>query len=360
MASRFSVRMGVRPSFEAPSTSFGRGERGKSCSMTELGYSLSSEEHDAATLVENARAAEEAGFTFALVSDHFHPWIDKQGHSPFVWSVIGAIARETESLRLGTGVTCPLIRIHPAIVAQAAATSAALMPGRFFLGVGTGENLNEHILGDRWPAPDERLEMLEEAIELMRELWKGEKTTFRGKHYTVEGARIYTLPDEPPPIAVAAAAPKAAELAGRLGDAFVGVAPDSDLIGKFEQGGGEGKPRYGQLTVCWAEDEKEALETAYEWWPNVGLEGNLTQELPLPEHFEQASATVRKEDVAEAIPLGPDPQPYADGIQEYIDAGYDHVYLHQIGPEQEGFLRFYAEEVAPKVLGVREGALTGR
>jgi G6PDH family F420-dependent oxidoreductase len=328
--------------------------------MMELGYSLSSEEHDAGTLVENARAAEEAGFTFALVSDHFHPWIDKQGHSPFVWSVVGAIARETESLRLGTGVTCPLIRIHPAIVAQAAATSAALMPGRFFLGVGTGENLNEHILGDRWPAPDERLEMLEEAIELMRELWKGEKTTFRGKHYTVEGARIYTLPDEPPPIAVAAAAPKAAELAGRVGDAFVGVAPDSDLIGKFEQGGGEGKPRYGQLTVCWAEDEKEALETAYEWWPNVGLEGNLTQELPLPEHFEQASATVRKEDVAEAIPLGPDPQPYADGIQEYIDAGYDHVYLHQIGPEQEGFLRFYAEEVAPKVLGVREGALTGR
>ena len=130
------------------------------------------------------------------------------------------------------------------------------MPGRFFLGVGTGENLNEHILGDRWPAPDERLEMLEEAIELMRELWQGEKTTFRGKHYTVEGARIYTLPDEPPPIAVAAAAPKAAELAGRVGDAFVGVAPDSDLIGKFEQGGGEGKPRYGQLTVCWAEDEK--------------------------------------------------------------------------------------------------------
>src|SRR5690242_135478 len=198
--------------------------------MVELGYALSSEEHDPIALVENARAAEEAGFTFALISDHFHPWIDQQGHSPFVWSVIGGIARETENLRIGTGVTCPLIRIHPAIVAQAAATCAALMPGRFFLGVGTGENLNEHILGDHWPAPDERLDMLEEAIELMRELWTGEKTTFRGKHYTVEGARIYTLPEEPPPIAVAAAATKAARLAGRCGDAFVGVAPDSDLI----------------------------------------------------------------------------------------------------------------------------------
>src|SRR4051812_11236491 len=216
--------------------------------MVELGYAISSEEHEPSALVENARAAEEAGFSFALISDHFHPWIDKQGHSAFVWSVIGAIARETESLRLGTGVTCPLIRIHPAIVAQAAATSAALMPGRFFLGVGTGENLNEHILGDRWPFPDERLEMLEESIELMRELWKGEKTTFRGKHYTVEGARIYSLPDEPPPIAVAAAAPKAAELAGRLGDAFVTTAPEQELVEKFEQAGGEEKPKYGMIT----------------------------------------------------------------------------------------------------------------
>jgi len=209
--------------------------------MVELGYALSSEEHEPNALIENARAAEESGFSFALISDHFHPWIDRQGHSPFVWSVIGGIARETEKLRLGTGVTCPLIRIHPAIVAQAAATSAALMPGRFFLGVGTGENLNEHILGDHWPAPDERLEMLEEAIELIRELWKGEKTTFRGDHYTVEGARLYTVPDEPPPIAVAAAAPKAAELAGRAGDALITTAPERDLIEKFEQAGGKDK-----------------------------------------------------------------------------------------------------------------------
>src|SRR5215203_5720662 len=165
-----------------------------------------------------------------MVSDHFHPWTDAQGQSPFVWSVIGGIARETERLRLGTGVTCPMIRIHPAIIAQAAATSAAMMPGRFFLGVGSGENLNEHILGDHWPAPDERLELLEESIEVIRTLWQGGKQTFRGKHYTVEGARIYTLPDEPPPIAVAAAAPNAVELAGRVGDAFIGVAPEQELV----------------------------------------------------------------------------------------------------------------------------------
>src|SRR5207302_9912993 len=167
-------------------------------------------------------------------------------------------------LRLGTGVTCPAIRIHPAIVAQAAATCAALMPGRFFLGVGTGGNLNEHVLGDRWPGADERLEMLEEAVALMRELWRGELVSHRGRHYTVDRARIYSLPDEPPPIAVAAAAPKAAELAGRIGDAFVSTAPDKELISQFESGGGKGKPRDGQLTVCWAESEAEAVRPALE------------------------------------------------------------------------------------------------
>ena len=317
--------------------------------MIELGYALSSEEHDPSSLVENARAAEEAGFTFALISDHFHPWIDRQGHSPFVWSVIGGIARETDRLRLGTGVTCPMIRIHPAIIAQAAATSAAMMPGRFFLGIGTGENLNEHILGDHWPAPDERLEMLEESVAVMRQLWEGGKQTFRGKHYTVEGARIYTLPDEPPPIAVAAAAPKAAELAGRVGDAFVGVAPEPELIEKFEEAGGAGKPRYGQLTVCWAESEEEARKTAHEWWPNAGLKGDLTQELPLPEHFEQATATVTEDEVAETVVCGPDADKHLEQIEKFAEAGYDHVYVHQVGDDQEGFFRFYSKEILPRV-----------
>ena len=316
--------------------------------MPELGYALSCEEHAPNDLVRYARRAEEVGFTYALISDHYHPWVDSQGQSPFVWSVIGAIAQATERLRLGTGVTCPTIRIHPAIVAQAAATSAAMMPGRFFLGVGTGENLNEHILGDHWPAPDERLEMLEEAIEVMRLLWQGGYQTYRGTHYTVEQARIYTLPDEPPAIAVAAAQPLAAELAGAIGDAFVNITPEAEIVQQFEEAGGAGKPKYGQVTACWAESEEEAKQTAYSVWPNGGLQGPLSQELALPAHFEQAAQMVTPDDIAQAIVCGPDPEAHAAKIQEYADAGYDHVYVHQVGPDQEGFFAFYEREILPR------------
>ena len=317
--------------------------------MPELGYSLSSEEHGPSNLVRFAEAAENAGFTYALISDHFHPWIDAQGNSPFVWSVIGGIAQATERLRLGTGVTCPMIRTHPAIIAQAAATSAAMMPGRFFLGVGSGENLNEHILGDKWPAPDERLEMLEEAVEVIRLLWQGGYQTHRGKHYTVEQARIYTLPDELPEIAVAAAQPNAAELAGRIGDGFVAVAPDAELVQKFEQAGGKDKPRYGHLTVCWAESEDAAKRIAYENWPNAAIEGPLSQELALPAHFESAAEMVEPDDLAEAMPLGPDLDPYLEQIKAFEDAGFDHVYIHQVGPDQQGFVEFARRELLPKL-----------
>jgi coenzyme F420-dependent glucose-6-phosphate dehydrogenase len=211
--------------------------------MAELGYSLASEDWSPSELVGLARRAEESGFEHAFISDHIHPWTDKQGNSPFVWSVIGGIAQVTERLRVGTGVTCPLIRIHPAIVAHAAATSACLMPGRFFLGLGTGENLNEHVLGDRWPAPDERIEMLEEAIEVMRLLWQGGEQTHRGKHYTVDHCRIYNVPDKPIEIAVAAGQPVAARLAGRMGDALISTAPDADVVQRFEKAGGNGKPK---------------------------------------------------------------------------------------------------------------------
>jgi coenzyme F420-dependent glucose-6-phosphate dehydrogenase len=317
--------------------------------VPELGYSLSSEEHGPLDLVRFTKAAEDAGFTFALISDHYHPWVDSQGNSPFVWSVIGGIAQATERIRLGTGVTCPLIRIHPAIIAQAAATSEAMMPGRFFLGVGTGENLNEHILGAKWPAPDERLEMLEEAVEVIRLLWQGGYQTHRGKHYTVEQARIYTLPERLPEIVVAAAQPNAAELAGRIGDGFVGVAPDEELIQTFEQNGGTGKPRYGHLTVCWAESEDEAKRIAHENWPNAGLEGPLSQELALPAHFEAAAEMVEPDDLAEAMPLGPDPDRYLDEIKAFEDAGYDHVYIHHVGPDQDGFIQFAERELMPKL-----------
>ena len=208
--------------------------------MVEIGYTLSSEEFGPRDLVWFARRAEEVGFSFALVSDHYHPWTDRQGHSPFVWSVIGGVAGATERLRLGTGVTCPLIRIHPAIVAQAAATSEAMMPGRFFLGVGTGESLNEHILGDRWPPASTRLDMLDEAIAVIRELWRGENTNFEGEFYLVENARVYSMPEEPPPIYVAAAAQNAAELAGRAGDGLISVAPNRDILETFDRAGGEG------------------------------------------------------------------------------------------------------------------------
>ena len=317
--------------------------------MPEYGYALSSEEHAPADIVRNARAAEEAGFSFAMISDHFHPWTDAQGQSGFVWSMIGAISQATDRLRLGTGVTCPMIRTHPAIIAHAAATSATLMPGRFFLGVGTGENLNEHILGDHWPAPDERLEMLEEAIDVMRLLWQGGYQTHRGKHYTVENARLYTLPDEPVEIAVAAAEPRAAELAGRLGDAFVNTSADAETIEQFDAAGGKGKPKYGQVTGCWASSEEEAVRTVKAIWPNAGLGGDLSYELPLPRHFEQASENVTEDDLREALPCGPDAEQWLEEIREYERAGYDHIYLHQIGRDQDGFFRFWREELQPKL-----------
>jgi coenzyme F420-dependent glucose-6-phosphate dehydrogenase len=315
----------------------------------ELGYALSSEEHAPSDLVANARAAEEAGFGFALISDHYHPWVDAQGHSAFVWSVIGGIAQATERLRLGTGVTCPMIRIHPAIVAHATATCACLMPGRFFLGVGTGENLNEHILGAKWPAPDERLEMLEESVEVMRLLWQGGYQTHRGKHYTVENARVFDLPDEPIEVAVAAMQPLAAELAGRIGDAFVNVSPDRDLIERFDRAGGGGKPKYGQITVCWAKSKEEAKRTAWECWPNAVIEGAASQELPLPAHFEQLAEGSSPDDLEGKLVLGPDADEYLEQIREFGDAGFTHVYLHQIGPDQAGFLEFARESILTRL-----------
>ena len=317
--------------------------------MLEIGYTLSSEEHGPRELVENATAAEDAGFDFLMISDHYHPWTDRQGHSPFVWTVLGALARATDRVRIGTGVTSPILRIHPAIAAQAAATSAVLLGGRFMLGVGTGENLNEHVLGDRWPPIDERLDRLEEAIEVMRALWEGGPTSHRGRHFTVQQARVYDLPERPPPILVAAKGERATDLAGRLGDGLIAVAPDADTVEGFERSGGSGKPRFGQVHVCWAHDEAAARRTAREWWPNAAIGGELGVELPLPRHFEQAAETVREEDVADTVACGPDPERHIGAIRGYADAGFDHVWVHQIGPDQRGFLRFYHDQVLPKL-----------
>lgn len=316
----------------------------------EIGYSLSSEEHEPGALVAHAGRAEEVGFSFALISDHFHPWISRQGHSPFVWTVIGGIAQVTSRLSLGTGVTCPLIRTHPAVIAQAAATAAAMMPGRFFLGVGSGENLNEHVVGTHWPEADVRLEMLEEAVQVIRLLWRGDEVSHRGRHYMVENARIYTRPSEPPPIYVAGSGKKSAGIAGKIGDGYVGTAPNQEAIAAFESAGGRGKPKYGQLTICWAEDERQARKTAFELWPTAGLNGELTQELKLPTHFEQAVKPLKEQDVADKVVCGPRAEAYLEQINQYAEAGYDHIYLHQIGPDQEGFFRFFERELKP-VLG---------
>ncbi len=314
----------------------------------EIGYSLSSEELRPADMVRFARRAEEVGFSGVAVSDHFHPWIDRQGQSPFVWSVIGGIASVTERVKVGTTVTCPTVRVHPAVVAQAAATAADMLPGRFFLGVGSGENLNEHITGARWPETEVRLEMLEEAIAVIRLLWQGGMRSHHGRHYTVENARIYTLPAQLPPIYVSAYGAKSMDLAARVGDGYVGTMPDAHTVEQYTSKGGRG-PKIGGVKVCWHEDEDQARKLAHDLWPTIGVPGELGQELPTPAHFEQAASRVTVDEVAESIACGPDPGRHAESIREYAEAGYHEVYVQQIGPDQEGFFRFFTDEVAPRL-----------
>lgn len=330
--------------------------------MLELGFSISSEEHPANELVRQARAAEQAGFSFAMISDHFHPWTHKQGNSPFAWSVLGAIAATTDSIKVGTAVTCPTVRIHPGIVAQAAATVASMMPGRFMLGVGSGENLNEHIFGGRWPAPGVRIEMLEEAVRVIQQLWRGGWQNHSGKHYTVENARIFSLPEQPPPILIAASSERSARLAGRLGQGLICTKPNKKTVAAFEDAGGRGKPRYGQLTVCWARGEEEARRTAMEIWPNAAISGQATNELPLPLHFEQLAKLVKEQDIEESVICGPRAERHLEAIREFERAGFDHVFVHQIGHQQAEFTEFYRREILPELRrtdsrdSLREGA----
>ncbi len=316
--------------------------------MTTYGYALSCEEHPPEELVRLARRAEGAGFDFAMISDHFHPWTSWQGQSPFVWSVLGAIAQNTSRLRVATGVTCPIVRLHPAIVAHAAATTARLFDGRFLLGLGSGENLNEHILGDPWPEPMSRIAMLEEAIEVIRALWTGNTVVHRGRDYTVEEARLFTLPDRPPPILVAASGPASARLAGRASEGLIAVAPDPKLVANFQEAGGGSAGGFGQLTVCFGPDESEARRRALAAWPNSGLGGNLSWEIKTVEHFDSAVELVREEDIS-SIVCGPDVDCYLENINKFVKAGFDHVWLHQVGRQQGAFLEFWERELLPRV-----------
>lgn len=316
--------------------------------MVRIGYTLSSEEHAATDLVRNAQRAEAVGADFVSVSDHYHPWVDRQGHSPFVWAVLGGIASTTERIDVATGVTAPILRIHPAVIAQATATIATMLPGRFYFGVGTGEALNEHITGEHWPQVDVRLEMLDEAVHVIRELWEGGLYSHRGTHYTVENARIYEAPETKPPVIVSGAGEKSAELAGRIGDGYWGMSPDSGLVETFRKAGGDG-PCFAQVTCCWAKSEAEGRRTAFEIWPNSGINGQLAQELALPSYFEQAAEMLTEEQATEHTPCGPDPEPYVEAFRTYADAGFDHVYFHQIGPDQDGFLTFFERELLPRL-----------
>jgi coenzyme F420-dependent glucose-6-phosphate dehydrogenase len=305
----------------------------------EIGYWLSSEEHSPSELVANAQRAEDAGFSYVLISDHFHPWVNAQGHSPFVWGVIGAIAQATDRIRLGTAVTCPLIRMHPVLVAQAAATSALLMDGRFFLGVGTGEALNEHVTGARWPRADERLDMLDEALEIITKLWRGDYETYRGNHYTVEQARVYDVPDTPPELIVAAAADQAAKLAAKWGDGLISTAPSGDVVEAYKQAGG-GEPIHGKVTGCFAASKEDAVRVALERQPNTAMGGTISQDLPLPRDFETVAELVRAEDLADAMSLGDDPGVWRDGIEQFDRLGFTHICLHDVSEDQTGFIEF--------------------
>lgn len=316
--------------------------------MSKIGYFLSCEQYTPAELIDQAKRAEAAGFEALWISDHFHPWNDEQGQSPFVWGVIGALSQVT-TLPVTTAVTCPTIRIHPAVIAQAAATAAVQLEGRFVLGVGSGEALNEHILGDPWPSVGKRQQMLEEAVDVIRLLHKGNEISHRGTYYEVQEARIYTLPEKPVPIYVSGFGPQGAGLAGRIGDGFCVVTPEEDLVKAFREAGGGDKPVQGGTKVCWDRDPDNALKVAHRLWPNDALPGQSAQILPRPKDFEALSPLVPPDHVAEAIACGPDPDLHAERIRKYLEAGVDEVYVQQIGPDIEGFFSAYERDVLPRL-----------
>jgi len=322
--------------------------------MTQFGYFLSSEEYTPAELIAQARLAEEAGFDALWISDHFHPWTDAQGQSPFVWSMIGAISQVCD-LPVTTAVTCPTVRTHPAIIAQAAATSAALLgPGRFRLGLGTGEALNEHITGEVWPHAQQRLDMLEEAIAVIRELWTGEVVSHEGRFYTVDTARIYTLPSEPIPIYVSAFGPKALDLVCDVADGFITTQPDADSVKTFKKAKGAGAPTQAGFKVAWGPSRDEAIDAAYRLWPNSGVPGELAQVLPSPQHFEQAAKLVTREKFAEQGAFGPDPDDHIAAFAPYVEAGFDEIYVANMGPHYAELMSAYGESVLPQ-LRARKG-----
>jgi len=314
----------------------------------QYGYKLSAEGFGPQELIRQAELAEASGFDFVEISDHYHPWLDSQGHSPFAWTVLGAIAARTRSIGLATGVTCPTVRYHPAIIAQAAATLALVSDGRFTLGVGSGERLNEHVVGQGFPAVAERQAMLREALEIIRLLWQGGYQSYRGEYLDLEDARVFDLPETLPLIAVAAGGPDAAELAAELGDGMFGTEPKAELFEAYAAAGGTG-PKYGEVGLAWAESEEAAVQAAFETsrWSLTGWK--VMSELPNPANFEASAQLARPEDVAASMPCGPDAAKHLEAIRTYEQAGYDHVVLANNGPDVDGFMDFFARELKPSL-----------
>ncbi|MEZ5668540.1 MAG: TIGR03557 family F420-dependent LLM class oxidoreductase [Alphaproteobacteria bacterium] len=314
--------------------------------MLKLGYKLMSEEHGPKDLVRNTQRAEDAGFDFAALSDHFFPWLEEQGHSPLAWTVLGALAQATSRLGLMTAVTCPIMRYHPAIIAQGTATMGLLSDDRFTLAIGSGERLNEHVVGEGWPGIGERHERLSEAADIIQGLLSGELTNYRGVYFSIDQARLYDRPAKKPPVVMAAGGPQAARLAGRKGDGLITVEPRAELIEAFASTGGSG-PRYAEVAMCYAEREADAIATAHRLfrWSQTGWP--VVVELPDPAGFDAASRFVPPEAVAQAISCGPSLERHLAQIDRFVAAGHDHIILIQIGPDQEGFIRFFERELGP-------------
>ncbi|GAA2434720.1 TIGR03557 family F420-dependent LLM class oxidoreductase [Streptomyces macrosporus] len=317
----------------------------------QIGYKLAAEAFGPTELVRQAVRAEQAGFDFVEISDHYHPWLDNQGHSPFAWTVLGTIAAKTERIGLATGVTCPTVRYHPAIIAQAAATLALVSEGRFVLGVGSGERLNEHVVGRGFPDVRLRHEMLREALEIIRLLWRGGYQSYEGKHLRLEDARVFDLPASPPLIAVAASGGPSARIAAELGDGLFATEDKPEIVRHYQEAGGAG-PRYAEVPVAWAPDEHTAARAVLETsrWALTGWK--VMSELPNPVNFEAATTTVREEDVREKFACGSDPDRFVAAAQRFVDAGFDRLVMQNAGPDPDGFMDFYSGELDRRIRGL--------
>ena len=323
--------------------------------MVQVGFKLFAEGFGPRELVRQAVRAEEVGFDFVEISDHYHPWLTSHGHSGFAWSVLAAIAARTEHIELATGVTCPFIRYHPAVIAQAAATTALLSEGRFTLGVGSGERLNEHVVGRGWPAVHVRHEMLRESLEIIRLLWSGGYHTYQGTHLTVEDAQVFDLPENPPAIVVAAGGPEAARLAARFGDGIFATEPRADLTRVYAESGGQG-PTYCEVPLAWAPDPDSAAKSARELFRFGATGWKVQAELPNPVNFDAATSFVRDEDMRELFGCGPDPDRHLEVAQQFVAAGYDRLALINAGPDVDGFFDFAQRHLVSQVRGLQRRA----